>query len=64
MIKEFFVKLSVIIGNRNTIILEGTFIGDEFLVYEDNWGRKWKLVPNTNENIIMPFIITPLEARK
>ena len=36
------------------------FFKDEHLEYEDNFGRKWKLVPNINENIVMPFIITPI----
>ena len=30
------------------------------LIYEDEWQRKWKLEPVKNENIIMPFIVTPL----
>lgn len=35
-----------------------------YVICQDKFERKWKLTPNTNENIIMPFIIIPLEARK
>lgn len=32
----------------------------EYIVYQDEFGRTWKLEPITNENIMMPFKITPL----
>lgn len=41
------------------VISEWIWEHDE-IVYEDKWGRRWKLVPNTNENIVMPFIIQPV----
>jgi hypothetical protein len=31
-----------------------------FFEYEDKFGRKFKLIPVTNENIKFPFIIEPL----
>jgi hypothetical protein len=35
------------------------FVDTDFLIYEDKFGRRWKLEPITNENIISPFLITP-----
>lgn len=37
---------------------------DEYIIYEDKFGQRWKLIPVTNKNIIMPFIITPVGDRK
>jgi hypothetical protein len=31
----------------------------DYLMYEDHFGRKWKLEPIVNENILSPFKITP-----
>ena len=33
---------------------------DEYIIYTDKFGRKWKLKPVTNPAILMPFIIEPL----
>lgn len=32
----------------------------EYLMYRDKFGRNWKLTPNVNERIIIPFITRPI----
>lgn len=38
--------------------------GMEITIIEDDFGRKWELIPVMNESIIMPFIITPIHEEK
>lgn len=33
---------------------------NDYLIYEDKFGRRWKLEPVISERIMFPFIITPL----
>lgn len=37
---------------------------ENYYIFTDEWGGVWKLELVRNPFIIMPFIITPLEARK
>lgn len=53
-------KLQIITRERAYLPLlliedEGTYVK-----YTDKFGRSWKLQPVINENIQMPFIVTPL----
>lgn len=36
----------------------------DYIVFEDDFGRKWKLTPVTNENIKSPFIVNPIYEKK
>jgi len=51
------------LGNQYNMLPNIITIGDkfEYIIVEDQWGRKWKLEPVKNQLIEMPFIITPLQ---
>ncbi len=61
--KEALVRLVGKFGDMQVEILEGTMVEGDFLIYEDPFGKKWKLVPNTNERIRQPFLITPYDLQ-
>lgn len=50
----------MVAGELEVEIAEGTFVEGDHFVYIDDFNRTWKLEPITNENIMMPFKITPL----
>lgn len=59
--------MSKIILRSSNKDLEGMDLGyldikwdDDYLVFEDKFGQKWKLIPNKNIMIRYPFIITPI----
>ena len=33
---------------------------NSYFIYTDKFNRKWKLEPVKSENIMMPFIVTPI----
>lgn len=35
-----------------------------YFTFEDIFGRKWALYPNSNKMIEMPFVIVPLKEEK
>lgn len=45
---------------RNNDLNDITVHSNEWLEYTDLFGRRWKLEPIKNENIMMPFRIIPL----
>lgn len=45
--------------DKERLLNEWVWAEDE-IVYTDRWGRRWQLVPNNTENIIMPFIVKRL----
>ena len=49
-------------GNQYNIlpIIIADLTSNEYLIVIDQFNRRWKLEPVTNENIVMPFKITPL----
>ncbi len=42
------------------IIFNEILEDDDVITWEDKFGRKFKLIPVTNENIKFPFIIEPI----
>lgn len=58
--KTMSLKLYMVAGELEVEIAEGTFVEGDHFVYIDDFNRTWKLEPITNENIMMPFKITPL----
>ena len=64
-------KLTIVFTHKNIIekrtdliTVSRDYPSSAFFEYEDDFGRKWKLTPVTNENIKFPFIIEPIGDMK
>lgn len=57
---ESHIRLVAKFGDTEYEILAGVMLEGDHLIYEDKFGRKWKLVPIVNEDIKFPFIVIPL----
>ena len=59
-------KMKVIIKNKmmerpiDLVEIADHVHPESYFIFEDNFGRQWKLEPVKSERILMPFIITPL----